>query len=72
MKLANYTKPLVDSIAIFVLLGDENAQKPVRSFITSNREVTKHIHHPDDWKNNGFMPPAAIKEYEDRWDILDE
>jgi len=53
-------------------LGDEKAQKQVRYFITRNSDVASHVHHPQNWKNNGFMPLNGLKEYEDRWDILAE
>jgi hypothetical protein len=72
VKTASYTDALADQLTIFVLLGDEKAQKQVRYFITRNSEVAGHVHHPEDWKHNGFMPLNAIKEYEDRWDILVE
>ncbi|MBN1255607.1 MAG: hypothetical protein JXA50_10075 [Deltaproteobacteria bacterium] len=72
VKLASYSDALADQLTIFVLLGDEKAQKPVRYFITKNSEVASHVHRPNDWRQNGFMPLTAIKEYEDRWEILAE
>lgn len=72
VKRASYSYELADQLTIFVLLGNEKAQKQVRYFITRNNEVAKHVHYPQNWKNNGFMPLSAIKEYEDRWDILAE
>lgn len=72
VKLANYSDALADQLTIFVLLGDEKAQKPIRYFITRNSEVASHVHRPDGWKHNGFMSLTAIKEYEDRWEILAE
>ena len=70
VKIASYAGALADQLTIFVLLGDEKARKPVRYFITKNNEVASHVHRPTDWKMNGFMSLNAIKEYEDRWDIL--
>jgi hypothetical protein len=67
---ADFDNPLLDQITIFVLLGNERAQKPVRYFITRNHEVADHVHCPPNWKKNGFMPLSAIKQYEDRWGIL--
>jgi len=72
VKAASYSDELADQLTIFVLLGDEKAKKPVRYFITINSEVAGHVHHPRNWKKNGFMPLNSIKEYEDRWEILTE
>lgn len=72
VKTASYSGQLADQLTIFVLLGDEKAQKQVRYFITRNSDVAGHVHHPQNWKHNGFMPLNAIKEYENRWDIFAE
>lgn len=72
VKNASYSDELADQLTIFVLLGDEKARKQVRYFITRNSEVAKHVHHPQNWKSNGFMSLNAIKQYEGRWDILAE
>ena len=70
VKSASYSDALADQLTIFVLLGDETAQKQVRYFITRNSEVARHVHHPQNWKQNGFMSLNAIKQYEDQWDTL--
>ncbi|NQU44260.1 hypothetical protein HQ520_13300 [bacterium] len=72
VKAAIYSDELADQLTIFVLLGDETAQKPVRYFITRNSEVAGHVHHPQTWKKNGFMPLNAVREYENRWEIFAE
>lgn len=72
VKAASYLGDLADQLTIFVLLGDEKAQRPVRYFITRNSEVAQYVHHPQNWKNNGFMPLKAIEEYEDRWELFTE
>jgi len=70
VKIASYSDALADQLTIFVLLGDENAQKQVRYFITRNSDVAECVHRPQNWRNNGFMPLTAIKEYEDRWELF--
>lgn len=70
VKTTSYAGAFGDQLTIFVLLGDETARKPVRYFITRNHEVADHVHCPPNWKKNAFMPLNAIKQYEDRWDIL--
>lgn len=72
VKIANYSDSLAGQITIFVLLGDTIAQKPVRYFITKNKDIADHIHRPPNWRENAFMPLSAIKEYQDRWDILNQ
>ena len=72
VKASSYSDELADQLTIFVLLGNENAQKQVRYFITRNRDVAEHVHHPQNWKNNAFMPLNAIKDYEDRWELFAE
>jgi len=67
---SKYSEDSVDQMTIFVLLGDEKAQKQIRYFITRNGDVAKHIHKPKNWKNHGFMPLKALMDYEDRWDVL--
>lgn len=69
---AVYLDELANQLTIYVLLGDERAQKQVRYFMTRNGDVAHHIHRPKNWKNHGFMPLNALKEYEDRWDIFNE
>ncbi|MDD2600143.1 MAG: hypothetical protein PHO37_13115 [Kiritimatiellae bacterium] len=72
VKTANYHGVLADQLTIFVLLGNEKAQKPVRYFITRNSDVAGHVHYPENWKNNGFMPLKAIQDCEDKWDMFKE
>ena len=67
---AKFVESLRDAVTIFVLLGDDTARKPIRYFIARNHEIAAYVHCPSKWKKNGFMPFSAIKEYEDRWDIL--
>lgn len=59
-------------VTIYVLLGDERALKPVRYFITFNRDVAEHIHCPPGWPKNGFMRLKAVEQYEDRWSLLED
>lgn len=70
VRKSDFTNPEPDQITVFVLLGTEAAQKAVRYFITRNQDVSSDVHCPPNWKNDGFMPLAAIQQFEDRWDIL--
>jgi len=61
---------MLDRITVFVLLGDEKAEKSVRYFIAYNREIMERFHKPETWPTNGFMPFDAVKQFEDRWILL--
>jgi hypothetical protein len=67
---AKFANTLRDQVTIFVLLGDETGRKPIRYFIARNHEIADHVHCPPNWQKNAFMPLSAIKQYENRWDIL--
>jgi hypothetical protein len=60
-----------DRITIYVLLGRENRNEAVRYFIVKNEAVAKYVHRPSNWKDNGFMPLNALKQYENQWDTVD-
>jgi hypothetical protein len=59
---------------IYVLLGLEKSDTPVRFFIAINRSLAGKFHHPEDWKkkNNGsgFMKLEVLKSYEGKWDEI--
>ncbi len=59
-----------DQITIYVLLGAEKGDKPVRFFIAKNRELARHAHYPDGWRQHGFMSLKAVQDFEDQWDSL--
>ena len=67
---ANFVGELADQVTIYVLLGPEGAQKPVRYFLAKNRSLAAHIHKPAGW-GNGFMNLKAVAPYEDNWSVLD-
>lgn len=72
VKATSYSGDLADQLTIFVLMGNEKAEKQVRYFITRNSDVAEHVHHPQNWEKNGFMPLKAIEGYEDRWQVFAE
>jgi hypothetical protein len=70
VKTASFHGQLLNQATIYVLLGREDARKPVRYFITKNRHIAAHVSSPPKWKLNAFMMLKSIEKYEDRWDIL--
>lgn len=59
-----------NQVTVYVLLGPEGGDKPVRFFMAKNRDVKKLVRVPRGWKKNGFVPMTAIKKYENRWEAL--
>jgi len=57
---------------VYVLLGSEKADKPVRFFIARNCDVAEHAHYPPDWPKNGFVKLNAIEKHEDKWSLLND
>lgn len=72
VKCSDYQGEMLDRITIFVLIGAEDDARPVRYFITRNRDLADCVHIPKTgrWLSNGYMPPKSVLPYEDRWDTL--
>ncbi len=70
VKVASFIGDLRDQATVYVLLGKEDAIKPVRYFIAKNRTLASKLHKPPNWKQNAFMSLKAVEKYENRWDIL--
>ncbi len=67
----SFTGDLARQITVYVLIGPETAEKPIRYFIVKNKKLADHLHRPKGWKDNAFMSIKAVSKYEDRWkDIL--
>jgi len=64
---------LPDQVTVYVIIGKEDAKKPVRYFITRNGDVAERVTRPPKWTGNvGFINLRAVEEFVDRWDILDQ
>jgi len=72
VNVASFTGDLEDQVTIYVLLGRENGQKPVRYFIARNRDLAEHVAQPARWEANAFMPLKAVEQYEGCWDSLEK
>lgn len=60
----------LELVTVYVLLGNESCDHPVRYFVAKNSELATHAESPDGWKDYGFMSAKAVAPFEDRWDIL--
>ncbi|PYT51775.1 MAG: hypothetical protein DMG43_13315 [Acidobacteria bacterium] len=70
VKQASFKGKSLNQVTVYVLIGPENGNKPVRFFIAENRLLAKHVHRPSRWKKNALMPVKAVEKYEGRWDAL--
>ena len=70
VKTASFKGKMRGEITIYVWIGREDARKPVRYFITKNRDVSAKVHKPRKWKYNAFMSRRAVEKYENNWDLL--
>lgn len=70
VKLADFQGEFLDRITIYVLLGGEDAKKPVRYFIARNHDLAPFVQRQQNWQTNGFMSLKAIQVYENCWQTL--
>lgn len=67
---SSFEGELLDQITVYVMLGPESSERPVRFFIARNQDVAEHAHHPEGWSENGFMKLKAVESYENNWKIF--
>ncbi len=59
-----------DQVTIYVLLGKEDGQNPVRYFIARNRDLKKLVTPVHGWPVTALMELKALKNYEGCWQTL--
>lgn len=70
VRSADFQGERAQRITIYVLLGSEDAKKPVRFFITRNADLAAFVHRPEGWPVSAFMPLKAMLRFEDNWALL--
>ena len=70
VRLDDFTGEMLDRVTVYVLVGPQDATKPVRYFIAKNRELARQVHRPSGWTTNAFMSMRALEKHEDRWGAL--
>jgi len=70
VKLADFKGEFLDRTTVYVLIGSQDAKKPVRFFIAKNRELADRVHRPSGWKQHGFMSIKAVEQHENQWGAL--
>lgn len=71
VRQSQFEGDMLSQITIYVLLGNEDAQQPVRYFITQNSAVAGQMSTPKNWDTAAFMNLKTVAPFEGRWDVLD-
>ncbi|WP_257177978.1 MULTISPECIES: hypothetical protein [Bradyrhizobium] len=71
VRQSQFEGDMLSQITIYVLLGNEDAQQPVRYFIARNSAMAGQMSTPRNWDTAAFMSLKALIPFEGRWDILD-
>jgi len=69
VKLASFEGKSLNLVTVYVLLGRDST-KPVRYFITRNRDLAEYVNRPSKWKKNAVISMKAVEQYENRWNVL--
>jgi hypothetical protein len=72
VKQSSFEGDLLDQVTVYVMIGKEDGNAPVRYFIARNRDIAGEISIPSNWKDNGFMMLKSLRAFEDRWSALSE
>ena len=70
VKQLSFEGKLLDQVTIYVLIGKEDGNTPVRYFIARNRDLVGQISTPANWNDNGFMSLRSLTSFENRWEVL--
>ncbi|WP_049820006.1 hypothetical protein [Bradyrhizobium japonicum] len=71
VRQSQFAGDMLSQLTIYVLLGKEDAQQPVRYFIVRNAAVAGQMSTPKNWDTAAFMSLKTIAPFEGRWDVLD-
>jgi hypothetical protein len=70
VRIDSFSGDLASQVTVYVLLGPEIADRPIRYFIVKNTKLVDQIHRPKGWEDHGFMSIKAVSEHEGRWDEI--
>jgi hypothetical protein len=68
---SQFEKDNADMVTIYVLIGPEKSDKPIRYFIAKNGDLVAHFSRPGGWKN-GFVSLNKVAPYENKWDCCED
>jgi hypothetical protein len=72
VKQSSFEGEVLNQVTIYVLIGKEDGNTPVRYFIARNRDLAGEVSTPTNWVDNGFMMLRSLTSFEDRWHVLSE
>lgn len=70
VNLTDFESELLKRTTVYVLIGKEGGNRPVRFFVAPNRGVAEYVHRPSGWKTHGFVSMKTVEQYEDKWEGL--
>ncbi len=70
VSMSQFKEDKLDMVTIYVLIGSERCDTPVRYFIARNRDLAEHADPPAGWTDNAFMRLRDVKSFENKWEIL--
>lgn len=68
--MSQFEGDALDLVTVYVLLGTEKCEKPVRFFIAKNRDLKEYAECPTNWTETGFMRLKPLLPFENRWDTI--
>jgi hypothetical protein len=70
VKQSSFEGDLLDQVTIYVLIGAEQGNTPIRYFMATNRDLVGQVSTPVNWKGNGFVQLRSLASFENKWDVL--
>jgi hypothetical protein len=70
VKQSSFEDDLLEQVTIYVPIGAEQGNTPVRYFMAKNRDLVGQVSTPVNWKDNGFVQLRSLASFENKWDVL--
>lgn len=70
VSMSQFKEDRLDMVTIYVLIGSEQRDTPVRYFIAINRRLAEHADPPSGWTDTAFMRLRDVKPFENKWETL--
>ena len=70
VRTASFEGTLLNQVTIYVLLGKEDGQAPVRYFVVKNRTLAEKVSRQHGWDETAFVTLKSVKKFENRWNVL--
>jgi hypothetical protein len=68
--MSQFEGDALDLVIIYVLLGTERCETPVRFFIAKNKDVKEHAGCPAGWTETGFVSLKPLLPFELKWNTI--